>query len=301
MAIHYYDFFTTEYGSQNFGDNINPFLLNELLEPSIISSADVCVIGIGTILSERTAGLVDHFSRKVVFSTGTGYGPPPPLDDSWDIACVRGPRTAEALGLPASKAVCDGAVLLADYFKTTPRSQRRGVVFIPHLRTHWWAGHALSRISNSLGWRYLTPDLPAEEFIDGVRSASLVVTEAMHGAILADTMRVPWIPVAMHQHNEFKWSDWLLSIEQPYQCEALNPKLWNPKKSMVISLLKYPYQKWKISTVKGQLRELSKKVSPILSSEELLERKKVQLRDAVAYINKRYASQTSEQSSLVNE
>lgn len=299
MAIHYYEVFTNECGSQNFGDNINPFLLGKLLSPEVVSSDEVCVVGIGTILSERTAGLISHFPKKVVFSTGTGYGHLPELDDSWDIACVRGPKTAAILGLPQSLAVCDGAVLLSDYFDTVPEDRRSGIVFVPHIRTHWWCGEALEPISRSLGWRYLTPDLPAEEFIDGVRNARLVVTEAMHGAILSDTMRVPWLPVALHQHNEFKWEDWFLSVDMPYQCEHLTPKLWNPKRNKAIASLKWPYQKWKMKRVKVQLQCLVDSASPVLSDDEVLERKKFQLREIVNEINRKYSGQAPGRSASV--
>lgn len=293
MAIHYYDVFTQEYGSQNFGDNINPFLLEKLLAPELLNSKDVCVIGIGTILSKRTAGLVAPFPRKVVFSTGTGYGDLPSLDDTWEIACVRGPKTAEILDLPPSKAVCDGAVLLSDYFDTVPETQRSGIVFIPHIRTHWWAGQALGYISDKLGWRYLTPDVPAEQFIDVVSRARLVVTEAMHGAILSDTMRVPWLPVALHQHNEFKWRDWFESVELSYQCEHLQPKLWNLKEEKATARLKWPYQQWKMARVRMQLQQLVTDAEPVLSASDVLEVRKVRLREIAFEINKLYATSPS--------
>ena len=37
--------------------------------------------------------------KKLVFGTGFGYGGVPRLDESWIFYCVRGPRTARALGL----------------------------------------------------------------------------------------------------------------------------------------------------------------------------------------------------------
>lgn len=250
----------------------------------------MCVIGVGTILSRVTAERVSGYRRKVVFSTGTGYGEvPDELDDSWDFACVRGPKTAEAMGLPSSNAVCDGAILLSDYFEPVEESKRSGIVFIPHIRTHWWAGEALRPICDNLKWNYLTPDLPAEEFIDGVKNARLVITEAMHGAILADTMRVPWVPVAMHQHNEFKWEDWFLSIDQDYYCNFLFPKLWKRKKSGLVRKLKYPYQKLKMYRVQRQLMRISRECTPSLSSEQVLREKKAQLRQVVEYINQTYS------------
>lgn len=290
MAIHYYDLFSSQWSSKNFGDDINPFLLRKLLDPSVIARSNVCVIGIGSILNHDNAKRVSEYRRKVVFSTGTGYGEAlKDLDDTWDIVCVRGPKTADIMGLPATKAICDGAILLSDYFDPIVESKRDGIVFIPHIRTHWGTGKALRLICDNLGWRYLSPDRQAEDFIEVVSRARLVITEAMHGAILADTMRVPWIPVALHQHNDFKWRDWFLSIEQDYHCNFLLPKLWNPKESAVVGRLKYPYQKWKMSRLAVQLGSIALECAPSLSSEELLDSRKVQLREKLDYINQTYS------------
>lgn len=289
MAIHYYKLFSENWSSRNFGDDINPFLLGKLLAPSVLASTDVCVVGIGSILNRDNAQQVSHYRRKVVFSTGTGYGEAlKDLDDSWDVVCVRGPKTAELLGLPPSTAICDGAILLSDYFEPVAESKRSGTVFIPHIRTHWGTGKALRAICDDIGWRYLAPDIAAEDFIEAVRSARLVMTEAMHGAILADTMRVPWIPVGLHFHNEFKWADWFQSIGQEYSCNELLPKLWNPKKT-AFGRLKYPYQQWKMGLFGRHIKALAETCVPSLSSEELLAQKKVQLREKLDYINNTYA------------
>lgn len=289
MAIHYYNLFSESWSSRNFGDDINPFLLGKLLAPSVMTSTEVCVVGIGSILNHDNAKLVSQYRHKVVFSTGTGYGEPlKDLDESWDIVCVRGPKTAKLMGLPLSAAICDGAILLSDYFDAVAEAKRSGTVFIPHIRTHWGTGVALQAICENLGWRYLAPDVAAGDFIDGVRSARLVMTEAMHGAILADTMRVPWIPVGLHFHNAFKWADWFQSIGQEYSCNGLLPKLWNPKKT-ALGRLKYPYQQWKMGLLSRHIKDLAETCAPSLSSEELLVRKKAQLREKLDYINNTYA------------
>jgi succinoglycan biosynthesis protein ExoV len=51
-----------------------------------------------------------------------------------------------------------------------------------------------------------------------------VVTEAMHGAIVADTLRIPWIPVVCSPEiATFKWRDWTASLDLPYRPIAIPP------------------------------------------------------------------------------
>jgi succinoglycan biosynthesis protein ExoV len=46
----------------------------------------------------------------------------------------------------------------------------------------------------------------------------------MHAAIVADALRVPWIPVVLSpQSNSFKWLDWTLSLSLPYNPTTLPP------------------------------------------------------------------------------
>ena len=42
---------------------------------------------------------------------------------------------------------------------------------------------------------YVDPASGPRHVVDAIRSARLVVTSAMHGAIVADAFRVPWIRV----------------------------------------------------------------------------------------------------------
>ena len=59
--------------------------------------------------------------------------------------------------------------------------------------------------------------------IGRIARADLVVSESMHGAIVADAFGVPWIPIAISHHfNSFKWGDWADSVEVPL---VINPAL----------------------------------------------------------------------------
>lgn len=46
----------------------------------------------------------------------------------------------------------------------------------------------------------------------------------MHGAIVADALRVPWIPVAFGDTVlPFKWRDWLSTLDLPYEPALITP------------------------------------------------------------------------------
>jgi len=194
----------------NFGDDLNPVLWRRLLPGRIDGAPGSVLIGIGTLLG----GEFPEGTRKVVMGAGTGYGPPPRLDTSWDIRFVRGPLTADALGLPPDRAIADPAILVGDLLPTAPSRAARSagpVLFIPHhvsARFMRWR-----RVCRLAGLEYADPTSPPLRVARQIQSARLVLTEAMHGAIIADALRVPWIGMAIYPHiNRFKWQDWLAAM-----------------------------------------------------------------------------------------
>lgn len=291
MAIYFHRDFSDRRKSRNFGDDINPFLLRHLFHRSIIESRSLCIVGIGTILNQRHAQAVQHFERKIVFSSGAGGDPLQGVFDStWHFACVRGPMTAKALELPPEVAICDGAILLASIYEPKPCTQRGGPVFVPHYNTVRSAGATLRAICQELGVTYVSPEVEPRIFIDAIRGASLVLTEAMHGAILADCMRTPWLPVNLLQHNRFKWQDWFASVELEYVHHAIRPQIWDSKTSSLLSVVKRPYQRMKVSRVRSELKRVLQKETPVLSSDAVMEARKLALSKVVEKINDAYAT-----------
>jgi succinoglycan biosynthesis protein ExoV len=63
------------------------------------------------------------------------------------------------------------------------------------------------------GVTFLDPGAPVPDLLAMIRSARFVVTEAMHGAIVADALRTPWIGVMpFHDLHRPKWLDWSESL-----------------------------------------------------------------------------------------
>lgn len=214
--------------SGNFGDDMNEWFWDELLSGWRQIQPDVTLFGIGTILGRN---ILDAHGRVLVCGSGAGYGTAGRIDrDKVEVSWVRGPRTAALIGVEPSLAITDPACMAAamPQFSALPRGTG-GAIFIPHRSTarldlDW------NRVGRHAGLRVVLPTGEAHAVIAEIASASLVVTESLHGAIFADAFRVPWVPVRIsNQFNDFKWQDWAESVELSMRVEdalALPRKLW---------------------------------------------------------------------------
>ncbi|HEX8230485.1 MAG TPA: polysaccharide pyruvyl transferase family protein [Chloroflexia bacterium] len=199
----------------NFGDDLNAWLWPRLIPELLDDNDSTLFVGIGSILDRR----IPQGPRKIVFGTGVGYGLLPVLNEEWQVCCVRGPLSAKALGLPPELAVTDSAALLRS-MRRAPVERRHSVSFIPHFRTParaLEAGVDLEAVCASAGIHYIDPCGPVEAVLDGIESSGKVLAEAMHGAIVADALRVPWLPVRLSDRIRLlKWRDWCGSLRLEY-------------------------------------------------------------------------------------
>lgn len=218
MKLHY---FRSPHG--NFGDDLNAWLWPELLPGVWDEGADgITFVGVGTILNK----LVPQTRLKIVLGSGVGYSPLPENlhDGSWKVLGTRGPLSARAAGLPARAVITDGAILLGTIDGLVkPQDMRTGdVVFVPHVSSTETG--AWEEICAELGITYIDPRWDFHKVFALIGNARLVLTEAMHGAIVADTLRVPFVPlVSSREISSFKWTDWALSMGLPYRPIRLPP------------------------------------------------------------------------------
>lgn len=206
----------------NFGDDLNAWLWPRLIPDLLDEDARSLFVGIGSILDQR----IPHAPRKLIFGTGIGYGRLPALDARWRICCVRGPLTAHALGLPADRAITDPAALVRTLIQPAAR-RRYPLAFMPHFRTPARAarqGLDLRAICRVAGLHYIDPSGGVEAVLQAIQESEVVVAEAMHGAIVADALRIPWIPVQLYdQIRDLKWQDWCASLDLTYRPLRLLP------------------------------------------------------------------------------
>lgn len=217
----------------NFGDDLNPWLWRRLLPGFFDGRPDALLLGIGTIITDAAPPA----PRKLVLGSGMGYGKPPRLDSTWEFHCVRGPLTAARLGLPDTCAATDAAALVSTVFAPA-RYQRSHVSFMPHhVSATLFDWHPLCR---RLGITYLDPTAAVGHTLAALARSTMVIADAMHAAILADTFRIPWVPVTVYSHsNAFKWNDWCASLDMAYQPVRLEPLFDNSSQRLFPRLQGY--------------------------------------------------------------
>ncbi|UTV39197.1 polysaccharide pyruvyl transferase family protein (plasmid) [Ensifer adhaerens] len=199
----------------NFGDDLNLWLWDFLLPGFRDVHDDILLVGVGTVLNRA---LLPDGVRKLVIGSGFGYGSLPDMRDAaeWDLRCVRGPLTAEKIGLAPERGIVDPAVMVADMpeFRNLPKLYKRS--FIPH----WESAIAgmWPVTCGTVGMHYIDPRGEAKSVIREIAQSEFIVAESMHGAILADAFRVPWVAVTTSDSiNSFKWNDWAKTVGVEYR------------------------------------------------------------------------------------
>lgn len=217
MALFYY---RAEAG--NFGDDLNEWLWPRLIPKALHSGGQTQFVGIGSILDGR----IPADRPVIVFGAGVRRPETLPRDRRhWDIRFVRGPLSANALGLGPESYITDGAAALRLTELPSTSQKMNRVALMPHWlsmpRADW------HRICKLIGIALIDPQGDPETVLREIASTEFLITEAMHGAIVADVLRVPWLRVRYATHRteggatEFKWADWTRSMGVHHEAESL--------------------------------------------------------------------------------
>jgi len=231
----------TYFREANFGDALNAWLMPKLFGDFFDDDAGALFIGIGSILEQD----YPPAARKIVFGSGWGgFGPAPRLDATWRIHAVRGPLTAAAIGVEKGLGAGDGAILTARFLRRG--EMRFPVSFIPHWRSLRWGQWPL--IARELGLHLIDPRAPVESVLAEIAASGMVIAEAMHGAIIADALRVPWVALTpVHPAQRAKWYDWAAALDIRLQPVPLAPSCLMEAQAVGIGA---PYLRW----LRGGLR-----------------------------------------------
>jgi succinoglycan biosynthesis protein ExoV len=260
-------------GERNFGDELGPWLWARLLGNTFDDNPDEIFLGIGTILNDR----VPQARRVFVFGSGVGYGGRPPrLTEDWSIYCVRGPLSADALGIGRENAITDPGVLVRLFCPPGASTIAHRFSYMPHWRSTCedWRS-----VCAAAGFGYIDPRADVDTVLEAIRTTGVLVTEAMHGAIVADALRIPWIPVKSSSAVlEFKWQDWCASLDlryRPYRIVPVFPLWQRPTR---FRRAKHAARR---AAAAASLRAVALRARPVLSDEAVLLQRVAALQDAL--------------------
>ncbi|MEM8501909.1 MAG: polysaccharide pyruvyl transferase family protein [Cyanobacteria bacterium P01_D01_bin.1] len=292
-----------------FGNSLNRWMWPQLV-PALFEQADsTFFVGTGTLLNSKLPERVAAAEKVIIFSTGAGYEQPlRAIPENWDIYCVRGPLSARQLGLPESMAITDGGLLISQLINA--KSEHEGCSFMPHIYHADEANDSWQRICQQASVRYIDPRWPVEQVLAAIGSSERLIAEAIHGAIAADALRVPWIPISTSSRiYSFKWQDWCDSMSlfyHPYRLPSLKSyKPWNGDLRTGGMAIKH----WMGATLEGpvsthqyglfadeaaiaqRLANIAKQ-APVLSSQVVFERKLEQLQACLDQLCYQYSRAT---------
>jgi succinoglycan biosynthesis protein ExoV len=207
--------------TRNFGDELNELLWPHLLpgrfdDALFDDGGSDLFLGIGSVLDARPPA--DR--RKIVAGAGFGgYENPASLDESWEIYWVRGPRTARQLGLPTAFGLGDPASLLP-LVHPVARHDTGAIGFMPHFES--LARGAWPEAATAAGVTLIDPRNAPHTILDQIAGCRMLLSEALHGVIVADALRIPWVALApVAPIHRAKWLDWAEALDLTIRFHAL--------------------------------------------------------------------------------
>jgi succinoglycan biosynthesis protein ExoV len=195
-------------GPSNYGDDLNYYLWPKVLDPTMTSILpDALFLGIGSMLGQQ----MPPASHYVVFGSGAGYQGNPVFSTPVKTYFVRGPHTGKVMD---AKHITDPAILMGRFHAKSldPAYQ---CSFMPRWNS---MGSVLTADVEAAGFHLIDPTGTVEKVTDEIANTALLLTEALHGAVVADSLGIPWICIRAQDGHDFKWYDWTASMNM----------VWNP-------------------------------------------------------------------------
>jgi succinoglycan biosynthesis protein ExoV len=206
----------------NFGDYISLFLYDKLIDGAA-ERDEILLLGVGSILHAPLLIKVLDSRPDLAELHVWGSGARAPHGPAWPslqsrivtrIHGVRGRYTARALQCSAALAIGDPAFLLPWLIHASPTKAKSGTTFVPHISQCKSTPGSETLLAESLCDRVLEPlieptSAALENFVADLCSSSFILTNSLHGAILAQGYGIPFSygTVGDYLNCPFKWKD----------------------------------------------------------------------------------------------
>jgi succinoglycan biosynthesis protein ExoV len=126
-----------------------------------------------------------------------------------------------------------------------------------------------------LGWQFIDPTQAVETTLSQLAKTRLLITSAMHGAIVADAMRIPWIAIRNSGGiNTEKWVDWGAALQLTPRFHDLIdlPAEGEASPSMLTRAMSWPRAIWRLRRLAtAEVAQLSDAATLAAVQDRLLE------------------------------
>lgn len=195
-------------GHPNFGDDLTPWLLPRYgFAPQYREPRAARVIGVGSLLE-----FVPPDFTGAVWGTGLMHDRPYPLPSA-SVLAVRGPLTAERIGVTGEVAYGDPGLLVSRHQRRPEPDGRIAVVPHGHHRTNALLGLRVREAGDSA--RVVNVHRRAGSAIGEIAASRAVVTTSLHGLVTADSYGIPAVWTTLDPPlggGDFKFRDYEAAV-----------------------------------------------------------------------------------------
>ncbi|MFQ6551099.1 glycosyltransferase family 2 protein [Aestuariibius insulae] len=196
----------------NFGDELGPFLVGEILERSVEMSdvADADVVSVGSVLAQtsseaKRSGRTDHL---FIWGSGLLKNQSKKIPSILTLGAVRGPRTRKLIDGDPDVPLGDPGILVSRYIKPAfSKMYRWGVV--PHFthRNKSYVKDPVSAIDDAI---LIDPTWDHVRVVKTISACEGIISSSLHGLIVADSYNIPcvWLDLESHKDHHFKFADY---------------------------------------------------------------------------------------------
>lgn len=190
ILLYYSDF------SKNWGDYINPFLVNKITGKRVVSYKRIYNIknkqklfGVGSILHHR------RLENSIIWGSGFIYPPKKLHGKPSQILALRGEKSAkifEDFGVSHSGVYGDPALLFPSFYNPVGELKYK-IGIIPHYSELGDFKNS-QVLSENKDVKIISPMVPKNEvykIIDQIKECEIVISSSLHGLILADSYQKP--------------------------------------------------------------------------------------------------------------
>lgn len=206
-------------GYSNFGDEISPLVVAEMLKRCGLTDTTVVpstkdmpkLLAIGSVLHKAGNG-------DVVWGAGVnGKAWPTKLGEGLflDVRAVRGPLTRQVLldyGIECPEVYGDPGLLFPTLYSSTiesvkkPDEKSAKIVYVPNLNDERFGPRSGKTLPQSI--MHVSPNNDPIRVARIISEAELVISSSLHGLVFADAYNVPCVPLMSWFEPVYKYIDY---------------------------------------------------------------------------------------------